>query len=97
VRDLFLNFSSFFKGRKWNSLLRHTGLDISASTKAKELLIMRPIELLYVIALIALGCEDLVVLNSLYVNSVLIVEALFGIYDVQQEELIGYYYYYFFV
>jgi alkylhydroperoxidase/carboxymuconolactone decarboxylase family protein YurZ len=63
------------------------------SPKAKELLIMRPIELLYIIALIALGCEDLVVLNCLCVNSVHIVEALFGIYDIQQEELIGFIFY----
>jgi hypothetical protein len=62
---------------------------MNVSKTQKELFLMRSIELLYIIGLISLACEDSMALNTLNLASTHIVESIFGVVEVEHEDLIG--------
>jgi hypothetical protein len=63
---------------------------MNISKTLKELFLMRPVELLYIIGLISLACEDPVALNMLNQTATRIVESIFGVINVEHQDLIGF-------
>jgi hypothetical protein len=68
--SIFVETSYWIDNRKWNNFMKNTGK--CPSKQMKQLLLIRPVKLLYCVGLISLAVEDEFVLNSLKLISVII-------------------------